>query len=71
MILVVFITYGGLIDEQIVKYLVCLGLDGVSTFQGVRFVVTTLLIFSKHIISLGSIVWCTKQTLICKDCLPC
>jgi hypothetical protein len=43
MVLVVFITYGGLIDEQIVKCLVCLGLDGVSTFQGVRFDVTTLL----------------------------
>jgi len=43
MIIVVFITYGGLIDEQIVKCLVCLGANGVSTFQGVRFGVSILL----------------------------
>ncbi len=43
MILVVFITYGGLIDEQIVKCLLCLGPDGISTFQEVRFGVTNLL----------------------------
>jgi hypothetical protein len=43
MILVVSITYDVLIDEQIVKCLVCLGLGGISTFEGVRFGVTTLL----------------------------
>jgi hypothetical protein len=35
-ILVVLITYGGLIDEQIFEHLMCLGIDGVFTFQGVK-----------------------------------
>jgi len=35
MILVVFITYGGLIDKQIFEHLMRLRVDGVSTFQGI------------------------------------
>jgi hypothetical protein len=30
------VTFGGLTNEQIVECLVCLGVDGVSTFQGVK-----------------------------------
>jgi hypothetical protein len=40
MILVVLITYGGLTYEQ---FFVCLGVNGVFTFQGVRLGVTTLM----------------------------
>ncbi len=36
MILVILITYGGLTDKQIFEHLMCLGADGVSTFQGVK-----------------------------------
>ncbi len=36
-------TFGGLIDEQIVESLVCLSTDGISTFQGVRYGVIDLL----------------------------
>ncbi len=43
MILVVFITHGGLIYEQIFERPMCLGVDGVSTFQGVRSRITTLI----------------------------
>jgi len=43
MIWVVFITYGGLIDKQIFEHLICLGADGVSTFQGVRSRVSALI----------------------------
>jgi hypothetical protein len=42
-ILAILITYGGLIDEQIFESVMCLGVDGVVTFQGVRLVVTTLM----------------------------
>jgi len=42
-ILVVLITYGGLIDEQISKRLMCLGANGVSMFQGVRLRVIALM----------------------------
>jgi hypothetical protein len=42
-ILATLITYGGLIDEQIFESVMCLGVDGVITFQGVRLVVTTLM----------------------------
>ncbi len=43
MILTIFITYGGLTNEEIAKWVVCLGMDGVSTFQGVRSRVIVLL----------------------------
>ncbi len=36
-------TFRGLIDEQIVESLVCLGTDGISTFQGVKYGVIDLL----------------------------
>jgi hypothetical protein len=36
-------TFGGLTNEQNVKHLVCLSTDGISTFQGVRYKVITLL----------------------------
>ncbi len=36
-ILTTFITYGGLIEKQIFEHVVCLGVDGVSMFQGVKF----------------------------------
>jgi hypothetical protein len=42
-ILVVLITYGGLIDEQISKHFMCLGVNGVSMFQGVRSKVIVLM----------------------------
>jgi hypothetical protein len=42
-ILVVLITYGGLIDEQNFERFMCLGINGVFTFQGVRLGVTTLM----------------------------
>jgi hypothetical protein len=31
-----FITYGGLTNEEISKQVLYLGIDGVSTFQGVK-----------------------------------
>jgi hypothetical protein len=42
-ILVVFIRYGGLIDEKISKHLMCLRVDGVSMFQGVKSKVIALM----------------------------
>jgi len=36
-------TFGGLTDQQIIEHLVCLGIDGVSTFQRVRFGIIDLL----------------------------
>jgi hypothetical protein len=35
-ILTTFITYDGLIEKQIFEHVVCLGVDGVSMFQGVK-----------------------------------
>jgi hypothetical protein len=42
--LVVLVTYGGLIDKQIFEHLMCLGVDGVSTFQGVKSRIIALII---------------------------
>jgi hypothetical protein len=39
----IFITYGGLTNEEIAKQVVCLGIDGVSMFQGVKFRVIVLM----------------------------
>ncbi len=43
MILTAFIAYGGLSDEQIFEHLICLGRDGVFTFQGVKLRVIVLM----------------------------
>jgi hypothetical protein len=37
------VTFGGLINEQIIEQLVCLDVDGVSTFQRVRSGIINLL----------------------------
>jgi hypothetical protein len=42
-ILVVLITYGGLIDEHILKHFMYLRIDGVSMFQGVKSKIITLM----------------------------
>jgi len=42
-ILTIFIIYSGLTNEEIAKQVVCLGMDGVSTFQGVKSRVIVLL----------------------------
>jgi len=36
-------TYGGMFQNQMVKHLVCLGVNGGSTFQGVRLKVIALM----------------------------
>ncbi len=36
MILVFFIMYGGLTDGQTIECVVCLGFNGISTFEGIR-----------------------------------
>jgi hypothetical protein len=41
--MVTLMTFGGLINEQNVEHLLCLGTDDISTFQGVRSKVITLL----------------------------
>ncbi len=43
MILTIFITYGGLTNEEIAKQVVSLGMDGVSMFRGVRSKVIVLM----------------------------
>jgi hypothetical protein len=42
-ILVALIMYGGLTNEEIVEWVVCLGLDGVYMFQGVRIGIIVLM----------------------------
>jgi hypothetical protein len=42
-VLATLITYGGMINEQVFEHVMCLGVDGVFTFQGVRLGVTTLM----------------------------
>ncbi len=42
-ILVALIMYGGLANEEIVEWVVCLGVDGVYMFQGVKFGIIVLM----------------------------
>ncbi len=42
-ILATLIMYGGSTNEEIVKWVVCLGVDGMYMFQGVRFGVIVLM----------------------------
>jgi hypothetical protein len=42
-ILAAFIMYGGLTNEEIVEWVVCLGVDGIYMFQWVKFGVIVLM----------------------------
>ncbi len=42
-ILATFITYVGLSNEQIIEQVVCWRVDGVSTFQGLKFEIIVLM----------------------------
>jgi hypothetical protein len=61
----------GFFQNQIVEHLVCLGTNGVSTFQGVRFEIIVLMrieqtpyLIEIHCMACGA-------NLVVKICLPC
>jgi hypothetical protein len=67
-----FITYGGLTNDQIVKHVMFLRVDGVSmSFQGLKYGFITFMKTQQYLTSSKSIVWHIKQTLQCKLCFSC
>jgi len=68
--LAILITYNGLNKDQIVKHVICLRVNGVSTFHGVKFGVIVLTMTQQAPYFIGIHCMAHKTTLQCQVCFP-